>query len=105
MIVLNGISYSTCWIDCGWVSSIIDWWRHSFHGISTRFNVNGILFDPILLQQSIQKGFSLSPHLYVIATHVLGYLLDAAIVKGKIRGISLLGGNQLLKDHFVDDLL
>jgi len=45
-----------------------------------RVSVNGVLFDPIILQWIIRQGCSIAPYLYVISTNSLGYLLDVVRV-------------------------
>jgi hypothetical protein len=42
-------------------------------------------------------------NLYVIAANVSGYLLEVARMQGKIRGVYVPGGNQLLNVYFAND--
>jgi hypothetical protein len=66
--------------------------------------VNGVLFDSILLQQSIWQGCSLAPYLCLIATYALGYWLEASRVQGQVKGIFLPSSNQFLNIHLTDAL-
>jgi len=80
--------------------------------INTRFtcayafvSVNNVLSTRIHLDRSIRKGCPLAPYLYVLMDDALGYLLETTHLQGRLKGIYLPMGEEMIKNHFAYDSL
>jgi hypothetical protein len=89
---LSKIGFSPKWIK--WVSSM--YWL-----ASSSVKINGESGGEFKLSRSVKQGCPLAPYLFILATDVLGHMLDNT--KYKVEGLTLPKGGCVRDQTFVDD--
>jgi hypothetical protein len=92
-IALSKLGFNSKWIQ--WVSSL--YWL-SFYSVK----VNGEAGEDFRLTKLVRQGYPLAPYLFILATDVLGHMLDDP--KHEVDGLSLPKGGCVWDQTFVDDL-
>ncbi len=77
-------------------------WVSSLYGLaSSAIKLNGVEGSTFPLAKSVRQGCPLSPYLFILATDVLGHMLDDP--RFKVEGLALPGGGKITDQTFVDD--
>jgi len=80
-----------------WVS----WVRALYHSASSAIKVNGTIRPDFHLARSVRQGCPLAPYLFILATDVLGHMMDDP--KHGVDGLSLPKGSYIKDQTFADD--
>ncbi|KAL3694924.1 hypothetical protein R1sor_008575 [Riccia sorocarpa] len=70
---------------------------------SSKVHINGWFTEEILLDRGVRQGCPVAPYLFVLSTQPLMLLFEKAQREGRLTGIQLPGGRQLLHQLFADD--
>jgi hypothetical protein len=89
---LAKIGFCPKWIR--WVSSL-------YTSASSTIKLNGVEGSAFPLARSVRQGCPLSPYLFIMATDVLGHMLDDP--RFGVEGLTLLGGREITEQTFADD--
>jgi len=89
---LAKLGFSPKWIH--WVSSL-------YTSASSTIKLNGVEGRAFPLAKSVRQGCPLSPYLFIMATDVLGHMLDDP--RFGVEGLTLLGGRKIRDQTFADD--
>ncbi len=89
---LAKLSFCPKWIR--WVSSLYTL------ALST-IKLNGVKGSAFPFARSVRQGCPLSPYLFILATDVLGHMLDDPCFG--VEGLTLPGGRKIRDQTFVDD--
>lgn len=77
-----------------WVTSL-------YRDATSAIKLNGIPGPDFKLERSVRQGCPLAPYLFILATGVLGYMLEDP--KYGIEGLALPRGAQIKDQTFADD--
>ncbi len=80
------------WVS--WVSSL-------YTSASSAIKLNGVVGSAFPFARSVRQGCPLSPYLFILATDVLGHMLDDP--RFGINGLTLPGGREIRDQTFADD--
>ncbi|KAL3700453.1 hypothetical protein R1sor_018475 [Riccia sorocarpa] len=69
----------------------------------SKVHVNGWFTDVVPLERGVRQGCPMAPYLFVLSTQPLMLLFEKAQKDGRIEGIHLPGGRQLLHQLFAND--
>jgi hypothetical protein len=69
---------------------------------SSSVKVNGKIGEDFQLSKLIRHGYPLAPYLFILATNVLGHMLDDT--KHKVKGLTLPKGGYVRDQTFADDI-
>jgi hypothetical protein len=72
-----------------------------YKSASSAIKLNGVEGSTFLLARSVRQGCPLSPYLFILATDVLGHMLDYH--RFGVEGLALPGGGKITDQTFVDD--
>ncbi len=89
---LEKLGFGPKWIK--WVSSL-------YTSVSSSIKLNGIEGSAFPLARSVRQGCPLSPYLFILATDVLGHMLDDP--RFDVEGLTLPGGRKVRDQTFADD--
>jgi hypothetical protein len=89
---LEKLGFSPQWIK--WVSSL-------YGSASSAIKLNGVEGSTFPLARSVRQGCPLSPYLFILATDVLGHMLDDPHFG--VEGLALPGGGKITDQTFADD--
>jgi hypothetical protein len=89
---LEKLGFGLKWIK--WVSSL-------YTSVSSSIKLNGIEGSAFPLARSVRQGCPLSPYLFILATDVLGHMLDDP--RFGVEGLTLPGGRKVRDQTFADD--
>jgi hypothetical protein len=90
---LSKLGFCPTWIQ--WISSL--YWL-----TSSSVKVNGELRKDFRLARSVRQGYTLAPYLFILATDVLGHMLNDP--KHEIEGLHLPKGGCVWDQTFADDI-
>lgn len=85
----------------GFSSTWVKWVRTLYHEASSAIKINGEAGPVFQLARSVCQGCPLAPYLFIIATDVLGHMLEDP--KHGIEGLTLPKGGSIRDQTFVDD--
>jgi mannosylglycoprotein endo-beta-mannosidase len=89
---LAKISFCPKWIR--WVNSL-------YTSTSSTIKLNGVEGSAFPLARSVRQGCPLSPYFFILATDVLGHMLDDP--RFGVEGLILPGGGEIRDQTFADD--
>ncbi len=89
---LEKLGFCPQWIR--WVSSM-------YRSASSAINLNGVEGSTFPLARSVRQGGPISPYLFILATDVLGHMLDDH--RFGVEGLALPGGRKIMDQIFTDD--
>lgn len=89
---LTKLGFSDIWVH--WVASL-------YQATTSAIKINGTPGPDFRLKRSIRQGCPLAPYLFILATDVLGHMLDDP--KYGVEGLSLPRGGLVRDQTFVDD--
>jgi hypothetical protein len=89
---LAKLGFCPKWIR--WVSSL-------YTSASSTIKLNGVEGSAFPLARSMRQGCPLSPYLFILATDVLGHMLDNP--RFGVEGLTLPGGKKIRDQTFADD--
>jgi hypothetical protein len=89
---LAKLGFCPQWIR--WVSSL-------YGSASSAIKLNGVEGSAFPLAKSMRQGCPLSPYLFILATDVLGHMLDDR--RFEVEGLALSGGGKFTDQTFADD--
>jgi hypothetical protein len=72
-----------------------------YKSTSSAIKLNGVEGNTFPLGRSVRQGCPLSPYLFILATDVLGHMLDDH--RFGVRGLALPGGGKITDQTFEDD--
>ncbi len=90
---LAKIGFCLKWIR--WVSSL-------YTSALSTIKLNGVEGSAFPLARSVRQGCPLSPYLFILATDVLGHMLDDP--RFGVEGLTLSGGREIRDQTFADDM-
>jgi hypothetical protein len=90
---LSKLGFSPKWIK--WVSAL-------YRPTSSSIKVNGEIRKDFKLSRSVRQGCPLAPYLFILATDVLGHMLQDDL-KHKVEGLTLPKGDYVRDQTFTDD--
>jgi hypothetical protein len=85
----------------GFCSQWIRWVSSLYKSASSAIKLNGVEGSTFPLGRSLRQGCPLSPYLFILATDVLGHMLDDH--RFGVKGLALSGGGKITDQTFVDD--
>jgi hypothetical protein len=86
----------------GFNSTWVRWVRTLYHEASLAIRINGEAGPVFQLARSVRQGCPLAPYLFIIATDVLGHMLEDP--KYAIEGLTLPRGGRIRDQTFADDI-
>lgn len=89
---LSKLNFSPKWIK--WITSI-------YRLTSSSVKVNGETEEDFNLSRLVTQGYPLAPYLFILATNLLGHMLDDT--KHKVDGLTLPKGGCIQDQTFTDD--
>jgi hypothetical protein len=89
---LAKIGFCSKWIR--WVSSL-------YTSASSTIKLNGVEGSAFPFTRSMRQGCPLSPYLFILATDVLGHMLDDPHFG--VEGLTLPGGRKIRDQNFAND--
>jgi hypothetical protein len=89
---LAKLGFCPKWIH--WVSSL-------YTSASSTIKLNGVEGSAFPLARSVRQGCPLSPYFFILATDVLGHMLDD--LRFGVEGLTLPGGRKIKDQTFADD--
>ncbi len=72
-----------------------------YKSASSAIKLNGVEGSTFPLGRSVRQGCPLSPYLFILATDVLGHMLDDHCFG--VKGLALPGGGKITDQTFADD--
>jgi hypothetical protein len=90
---LAKLGFCPKWIR--WVSSL-------YTSASSTIKLNGVEGSAFPLARSVRQGCPLSPYLFILATDVLGHMLDDP--RFGVEGLTFSGGRKIRDQTFADDM-
>lgn len=88
-------------VALGFSSKWISWVQTLYCGTEVSVLVNGVLGEAFELQRSVRQGCPLAPYLFILATDVLGHMLEDP--KYNVQGFRTPKGNTITSQMFADD--
>ncbi len=85
----------------GFCSKWIRWVSSLYTSASSTIKLNGVEGSAFPLAKSVRQGCPLSPYLFILATDVLGHMLDDP--RFGVEGLTLPGGKKIRDQTFADD--
>ncbi len=85
----------------GFNDTWVSWVRALYHSASSAIKVNGTIGPDFHLARSVRQGCPLAPYLFILATDVLGHMMDDP--KHGVDGLSLPKGSYIKDQTFADD--
>jgi mannosylglycoprotein endo-beta-mannosidase len=85
----------------GFATQWIHWVRSLYHSASSSIKLNGVVGSSFPLARSVRQGCPLAPYLFILATDILGHMLEDQ--RFGVKGLSLPRGGHILEQTFVDD--
>ncbi len=89
---LSRLGFCPQWIR--WVSSL-------YSSATSAIKLNGVVGDTFPLARSVRQGCPLSPYLFILATDILGHMLDDP--RFGVEGLALPRGGKVTDQTFADD--
>jgi hypothetical protein len=89
---LTKLGFCPKWVS--WVSSL-------YTPALSAIKLNGVVGSAFPLARSVRQGCPLSPYLFILATDVLGHMLDDP--RFRINGLTLPSGREIRDQTFADD--
>jgi hypothetical protein len=89
---LTKLGFCPKWVS--WVSSL-------YTPALSAIKLNGVVGSAFPLARSVRQGCPLSPYLFILATDVLGHMLDDP--RFGINGLTLPSGREIRDQTFADD--
>ncbi len=85
----------------GFSGTWVRWVRTLYHEASSTIKINGKAGPVFQLARSVRQGCPLAPYLFIIATDVLGHMLEDP--RYVIEGLTLPRGGRIRDQTFADD--
>jgi hypothetical protein len=85
----------------GFCPKWIRWVSFLYTSASSTIKLNGVEGSTFPLARSVRQGCPLSPYLFILATDVLGHMLDDP--RFGVEGLTLPGGREIRDQTFADD--
>jgi hypothetical protein len=85
----------------GFSNTWVKWVRTLYHKASSAIKINGEAGPIFQLTRSVRQGCPLAPYLFIIATDVLGHMLEDP--RHGIEGLTLPKGGSIKDQTFADD--
>jgi hypothetical protein len=85
----------------GFCPQWIRWVGSLYRSASLAIKLNGVEGSTFPLARSVRQGCPLSPYLFILATDVLGHMLDDH--RFGVEGLALPGGGKITDQTFADD--
>jgi hypothetical protein len=85
----------------GFASQWIHWVRSLYHLASSAIKLNGVVGNNFPLARSVRQGCPLAPYLFILATDVLGHMVEDQ--RFGVKGLSLPRGRHIIEQTFADD--
>jgi hypothetical protein len=85
----------------GFYNQWIHWVCSLYHSASSVMKLNGVVGSSFPFVRSVRQGCPLAPYLFILATDVLGHMLDNQ--RFGVEGLSSLRGGRIIDQTFVDD--
>jgi len=82
-------------------SQWIHWVRSLYHSATSAIKLNGVVGGSFPLARSVRQGCPLAPYLFILATDVLGHMLEDQ--RFRVKGLSLPRGGRIIEQTFADD--
>ena len=65
-----------------------------FENVSAAVNLNGNPCSIFMVERGVRQGYSIAPYLFLLIGEVLTHIIKKAVAKGRLKGITLLGGKK-----------
>jgi hypothetical protein len=85
----------------GFCSQWIRWVSSLYKSALSAIKLNGVEGNTFPLGRSVRQGCPISPYLFILATDVLGHMLDDH--RFGVKGLALPGGGKITDQTFADD--
>jgi hypothetical protein len=85
----------------GFCPQWIQWVNYLYGSATSAIKLNGTKGSTFPLARSMRQGCPLSPYLFILATNVLGHMLDDH--RHEVEGLALPGGGKITDQTFADD--
>jgi hypothetical protein len=85
----------------GFCPQWIRWVRSLYRSATSAIKLNGVEGSTFPLARSVRQGCPLSPYLFILATDVLGHMLDDH--RFGVEGLALPGGGKITDQTFADN--
>jgi hypothetical protein len=87
--------------NLGFANQWIHWVRSLYRSASSAIKLNGVVGSSFPLARSVRQGCPLAPYLFIMATYVLGHMLEDQ--RFGVEGLSLPRRGRLLEQTLADD--
>ena len=82
----------------------INWVKLLFNNVTAAVNLNGSPGTSFRIERGVRQGCPLAPYLFFIVGEALTHMIKKAVTEGRLRGITLPGGNkQQSISQYADD--
>jgi hypothetical protein len=85
----------------GFANQWIHWVCSLYRSTSLAIKLNGVVGSSFPLAKSVRQGCPFAPYLFIVATNVLGHMLEDQ--RFKMEGLSLPRRGRIIKQTFADD--
>jgi len=97
---------SQAMLTMGFPSSFVDITMLLFQDANATVKINGSLSPSFPIIRGVRQGCPLAPYLFLIITEVLKSVIKTSVIRGEIKGISLLiGDRQQIMAQYANDTL
>jgi hypothetical protein len=100
-IYQNQVSHNQHLSSANWFSTWVKWIRTLYREASSVIRINGEAGPTFQLARSVRQGCPLAPYFFIIATDVLGHMMEDP--RYAIEGLTLPGGGRIRDQMFADD--